>query len=837
MIYNVTLPSSVATTIKANMATVVPSNDADEELLGEGPIESTDIIVEGKTILIKYRGVDPSLPIGSKEYKRAKRLADNRASAARSRALARVKNEGMEYKLKALEESYKRLQNENQRLLTLVEKSKSNTMTKKNSTDSSGGKEEEDDDSMSDEIARCTTSVESSKGKSKKSKGLLSSSLSSTVSRQSSETTTVSFPTTNSRNENRTSSESSLLSSVPAAPASTVHSFHPRSSHRFSVTPEDTLRSFISSNPSLSITPTINPSSSSLSSVSDVPTVIPELLTSPERSLDVSLTGKKRRTNDSGTLMDDASSLRRDIVDDQQQQQYSSPSLSSSSVGSNPLSPISSRCTSPVSKRGRCGSSSSGGYPSSSNGKEKLSTVIRRSTEIRSRHFFSVAALCSALFACLITLLDGSVSAAGYADSKSNGNSNHQEYMDDDGFCYDTDYNNGTGNEGYENFVPIDMNDLGSSSDSNHSYYDQFHHKHHSSKDNEYNTFFEPTSTPDDFNSTYNVLFESNFENDILDDMEKVPGLINDLTPEDLDQATSKHPDEETDSTSNPLTSLSSRTVSTSTPPSLPPSAAAATTVTFVDPFRILQTTPVMNNPHTVHLNRRGETKRSSVKDSSVTPIKTFASSYFADPSKLFAYMGAKETFVQKVPEFLQFIRNTSTLSINSEPWDEDTAYLVNSLEDLWDEYRNPVNLSPRSRPNSNNLYDTDYGSNNVFDPPSSVQPFVYTVPDLTADSLLPSASMTAKIILCISLLSAWIAKESSIGNHETTTEKKRPLLSSPSVVPFRPSSNPYPSTLRMKDNSSIDTSSIGTDSDNTSEDIMLNYLSTEKKSMGTSFL
>jgi hypothetical protein len=46
---------------------------------------------DGSILTVYYRGVDPSLTPGSKEWKKAKRLADNRASAARSRALTRVK--------------------------------------------------------------------------------------------------------------------------------------------------------------------------------------------------------------------------------------------------------------------------------------------------------------------------------------------------------------------------------------------------------------------------------------------------------------------------------------------------------------------------------------------------------------------------------------------------------------------------------------------------------------------------------------------------------------------------------------------------------------------------
>jgi hypothetical protein len=63
-----------------------------EDGTGEGPVEETTAVApDGSVIKVTYRGVDASLTVGSKEWKKAKRLADNRASAARSRALQRLK--------------------------------------------------------------------------------------------------------------------------------------------------------------------------------------------------------------------------------------------------------------------------------------------------------------------------------------------------------------------------------------------------------------------------------------------------------------------------------------------------------------------------------------------------------------------------------------------------------------------------------------------------------------------------------------------------------------------------------------------------------------------------
>lgn len=52
--------------------------------------------VPGEVVEVKFRGVDPSIPVGSKEWKKEKRLADNRASAARSRAMERLKKNALE---------------------------------------------------------------------------------------------------------------------------------------------------------------------------------------------------------------------------------------------------------------------------------------------------------------------------------------------------------------------------------------------------------------------------------------------------------------------------------------------------------------------------------------------------------------------------------------------------------------------------------------------------------------------------------------------------------------------------------------------------------------------
>lgn len=59
---------------------------------GGGPVETGTVVAEDGTVLtVTWRGVDPSLAPGTAEFRKAKRLADNRASAARSRALQRLR--------------------------------------------------------------------------------------------------------------------------------------------------------------------------------------------------------------------------------------------------------------------------------------------------------------------------------------------------------------------------------------------------------------------------------------------------------------------------------------------------------------------------------------------------------------------------------------------------------------------------------------------------------------------------------------------------------------------------------------------------------------------------
>ena len=70
--------------------------DDDESL----PLDTTTVMTpEGELLSVQYRGARLGLQPGSAEYKREKRLADNRASAARSRALQRARVTDIEVRL------------------------------------------------------------------------------------------------------------------------------------------------------------------------------------------------------------------------------------------------------------------------------------------------------------------------------------------------------------------------------------------------------------------------------------------------------------------------------------------------------------------------------------------------------------------------------------------------------------------------------------------------------------------------------------------------------------------------------------------------------------------
>lgn len=74
------------------MASAAPAIVMDDDDVGDGPMELTTVHApDGTLFTCRYRGVPLDIPKDSCEYKKAKRLADNRASAARSRVLMRLK--------------------------------------------------------------------------------------------------------------------------------------------------------------------------------------------------------------------------------------------------------------------------------------------------------------------------------------------------------------------------------------------------------------------------------------------------------------------------------------------------------------------------------------------------------------------------------------------------------------------------------------------------------------------------------------------------------------------------------------------------------------------------
>ena len=76
---------------------------SDDDTGGDAPmIVETVTDEEGYSMPIHYRGIDQALVTGTKEYKKAARLADNRRSAAKSRALAKLHTDAVDRRLAQL---------------------------------------------------------------------------------------------------------------------------------------------------------------------------------------------------------------------------------------------------------------------------------------------------------------------------------------------------------------------------------------------------------------------------------------------------------------------------------------------------------------------------------------------------------------------------------------------------------------------------------------------------------------------------------------------------------------------------------------------------------------
>lgn len=82
------------------------TSDLEEEEIGEADCIEFVETPDGRKIQYQYRGVPPNLDSGSREYKKQKRLADNRASAARSRALHRAEHEWLKREIERLGAEY-----------------------------------------------------------------------------------------------------------------------------------------------------------------------------------------------------------------------------------------------------------------------------------------------------------------------------------------------------------------------------------------------------------------------------------------------------------------------------------------------------------------------------------------------------------------------------------------------------------------------------------------------------------------------------------------------------------------------------------------------------------
>lgn len=105
----------------APAATATHFDVDDDALLDGGVVEVAEFTApDGRVLHVRYRGVPEGVTPGTAAYKRERRLADNRASAARSRALARLRSMEMETKLASLLAENARLQEENARLQSAV---------------------------------------------------------------------------------------------------------------------------------------------------------------------------------------------------------------------------------------------------------------------------------------------------------------------------------------------------------------------------------------------------------------------------------------------------------------------------------------------------------------------------------------------------------------------------------------------------------------------------------------------------------------------------------------------------------------------------------------------
>ena len=100
---------------KRKLAAVAAREDgcSDDDIADASLIEESIAAPSGEAITIRYKGVDPALALGSKEWKKAKRLADNRASAAKSRALQKLAHDATERQVADLLAANDELRREN----------------------------------------------------------------------------------------------------------------------------------------------------------------------------------------------------------------------------------------------------------------------------------------------------------------------------------------------------------------------------------------------------------------------------------------------------------------------------------------------------------------------------------------------------------------------------------------------------------------------------------------------------------------------------------------------------------------------------------------------------
>ena len=219
-----------------------------------------------------------------------------------------------------------------------------------------------------------------------------------------------------------------------------------------------------------------------------------------------------------------------------------------------------------------------------------------------------------------------------------------------------------------------------------------------------------------------------------------------------------------------------------------------------------------------IHLNRRGAPSVIPNPVTTKTPAK-----HIMDPVKFEKFMKDKTLFLQQVPLLIKALRNcnidtnetsvvanepyVSLLSIDEHPslynnhynnnchLDQDTKELIIMLEDLYSTY------------NTTSTSTTNIGLTRELTIHSLTSDFM--LPEIPEPMLPSSAALTAKLIMCIGLLSSWISQmdPSTTDTKDNHNKNKRSRYHVQDTLSL------------ISDTSSVDSgSNNGTESDDTDE-------------------